>query len=78
MRLILACIVLAMPGVGAPMYTMTEIGTLGGTHSVGRAINSSGTVAGLGSLANGAMIVAAIPRCHECSAVFSRRLPLAR
>ena len=31
-----------------------------------------------GSLANGSMIIAAIPRCHECSAVFSRRLPSER
>ena len=32
----------------------------------------------IGSAANGAMIIAAIPRCHECSAVFSRRLPVVR
>lgn len=38
------------PCFGAPLYTMTEIGTLGGGFSLGRAINASGVVAGNSTL----------------------------
>ncbi|MBL8222777.1 MAG: hypothetical protein JNL62_26290, partial [Bryobacterales bacterium] len=38
------------PCFGAPLYRMTEIGTLGGGFSNGRAINDAGVVAGLATL----------------------------
>ncbi|MFN7936918.1 MAG: hypothetical protein U0R19_26590 [Bryobacteraceae bacterium] len=49
MRILLA-LILAPQAFAAPFYTLTEIGTLGGPFSIGRAINSSGRVAGNSTL----------------------------
>lgn len=48
----LLVLVFSAPAFAAPFYTMTEIGTLGGGFSNGRAINATGMVAGNSTLAS--------------------------
>ncbi len=50
----LALVAVAHPrGYGAIQYTITRIGTLGGTHSAGMAINNNGQVVGTSEVSNG-------------------------
>jgi uncharacterized membrane protein len=37
---------LALPALGAPTYTVTALGTLGGSYVYGRSVNASGQVTG--------------------------------
>jgi probable HAF family extracellular repeat protein len=56
-RLLIAACALADPALSRaqapPQYTLTDLGSLGGTPTVGEAINTSGSIAGYGTDSNG-------------------------